>query len=69
MELIPFPNLRYGTDPGDWFMDWNATQIQPINVSLAILFELLEKIFLSREVANVARSKCLADVGYLPKTC
>lgn len=32
-ELTP----RYRPDPGEWFMDWKATQIQPMKVSLAIL--------------------------------
>lgn len=52
MELTPSPGTRYGPDPGNWFMDWNTTQIQPVKVNLAILFEPLGKSFLLNEVAN-----------------
>lgn len=55
MELTPSPGTRYGPDPGNWFMDWNETEIQAMKVSLAILFEPLGKSFLSSEVAKLAR--------------
>lgn len=59
MGWPPSPGTRYGPDPGDWFMDWNATQIQPMKFCLNIGEELS-----FQRVGKLARSNPLADIGY-----
>lgn len=65
LGLSPSLGIRYRPESGDWLMNWNATQIQSMNASLAILFEP----FLSSGIAKLARSNSLVDFGYLAKSC
>lgn len=71
MRLTPSLGTWYKLDPGGWFMGGNATQIQPMKVTPAILFGPLKKSLLPGRggVAKLVRSNPLAGVGYLTKTC